>query len=204
MSTSPRKTEAEVILILLLFAVLIALIMPMITHSPRHRGSISKCKSNLRQLGVAMQLYSDTYGPINFDGKRKTDRYAPFAGAEFWTHLYRTGVLTDAEVYLCPGTIDDNDDGRALNKPGAPHPMACSYGGRINYLGHPARIFTGRNASDTPIGCDDDEGEFNHPESVIILYLDNSTRDLVFSDSYKDPLLGGARIGAGILSVCTN
>ncbi len=198
-----RKSEILEVLAIVFIVIAVALIVPAFHSKAHKRSSHSKCKSNLKQLGIAMQLYVDSRGFKKVDGVGKFS-YPPFSGAEFWTHMYRTEVMIDFEVYLCPNTDDDNNDGKALARFGSPAPSACSYGGRINFRGHPARIFTGRNASDTPIGCDDDEGEFNHLEVVNVVFLDNSAKDFIYSDSYIDPQLGGARIGSGILSVCTN
>ncbi|MEK7486183.1 MAG: hypothetical protein AABZ60_17810 [Planctomycetota bacterium] len=179
-------------IIIFFIAILAAILLPILLKT-KERANITKCKSNLRQLGIAMQLYVDARG--------KGSRYPPFNGAEFWTHMYRTEVMIDPEVYLCPSSGDNNGTGEALL--GIPRPTDCSYGGRINALGHACRIFTGRNASDTPIGCDDDEWSPNHSSVVNILFLDTSCRDFAFSP-IPDPLLGGARIGSGILTVCTN
>ena len=82
-----------------------------------------------------------------------------------------------------------------------------SYGGRLNALtSTTTRIFSGRNASDTPVGCDDDDAPPNHFETVNIVFLDTSARSYFYSlDPAKtEPELGGARIGSGILTECGN
>lgn len=137
-----------------------------------------------------MTLYVDSRG--------KGSNYPPFSGALFWVQMYRSEVMVDSQIYLCPSNYDDNNEGADLMKDPLP-PNACSYGGRINTLGHNYRISSYRDA-DTPIGCDDDEGEPNHKEFVNVIFLDCSARDFLLTD----PVIGQKRIGAGILTVCTN
>ena len=168
---------------------------------PTKKSRAAWCKSNLRQLGVALGLYVDMRG--------RGSHYPPFNGSEFWAHLYRTEVMVDGHLYLCPTTDDFNDEGKLLlgaYGSGNPPPTACSYGGRLN-KDKKTSIFTGKNASSQPIGCDDDEGSENHRDEVNILFLDTSVRSYHFNRSNpksSDPKLGGKRIGGGILKVCGN
>lgn len=193
MSQKKGFTLIELLVVIAIIGILASLLLPALT-AVKERANITKCKSNLRQLATAMQLYVDSRG--------RGSKYPNFSGAEFWTHMYRTEVMVDTGIYICPSSNDDNAEGTGLMA--VPGPTDCSYGGRINILGDPNRIFsTGKNASDTPIGCDDDEDEPNHAEVVNVVFLDVSARDFIVSGSFPDPALGGTRMG-GILSVCTN
>lgn len=177
-------------------------------------GHLKGCQKQLKQLSLALQLYIDARG--------KGSRLPPASGGEFWAYLYRTEIILEPDDFLCPAVADvhtgycargfenctdrcsqsqndNNDNGNDLLKTPIP-PQACSYGGRINELGHPYRIFTGKGASDTPIGCDDDEGTPNHLDWVNVVFFDGHCREI----SITDPILGGTRIGKGILTVCTN
>ena len=192
-------------LLLLGFAFYILLVatcsVGFVYFDPSRKSRIVWCKSNLRQLGTALELYIDMRG--------RGSRYPPFNGSEFWAHLYRTEVLVDERLYLCPTTDDFNDKGKLLlgtYGSGNPPPTACSYGGRLN-KDKKTKIVSGRNASNQPIGCDDDEDSENHRWTVNVLFLDTSARSYNFNPSNpksSDPELGGKRIGGGILEVCGN
>ena len=193
------KTLALVLALYFLLAFACAFYLA--ANNPHERANISKCKSNLRQLATALELYVDM--------RARGSRYPPFNGSEFWAALYRTEVLIDANIYLCPSTDDFNDEGKLLlgtYDSGNPPPTACSYGGRLN-KNKKTKIFTGRNASKQPIGCDDNEDTDNHRKVVNIVFLDTSARSYTFNTSSpnsSDSELGGKRIGAGILKVCGN
>ncbi|MEK7485426.1 MAG: hypothetical protein AABZ60_13960 [Planctomycetota bacterium] len=190
-SFSRKFTWIELVVCIAMLVIAFYFLTPKL-NTIKDRDNSLRCRNSLKQLGIAMQLYVEARGGGS--------HYPPFNGAEFWTHMYRTEVMVDFQLYLCPETDDDNNEGRDLATGSSPLPRACSYGGRIHALGDPRRIYTGRDAQDTPIGCDDDEGDANHFEAVNVLFLDNSCREMLS----PDPLLGGKRIGAGILSVCTN
>ena len=198
----PKKTKKKLPHFLKIFSIFIALFVLLLTTcsailvSYHQRNLFLFCKSRLRQLAVALELYADMRG--------RGTRCPPFNGSEMWAHLYRTEVLVDGDVYLCPSTDDFNQNGKLLlgaYGSGNPPPKACSYGGRLN-KDIKTRIFLNRgiSANDTPIGCDDDEGGENHASDINVVFLDGSSK----SYSLSSPELGGKRIGAGILSVCGN
>ncbi len=144
----------------------------------------AKCGSNLRILGHALLIYRD-----NNDG-----RYPPHDSARFLVQLYRAGTVRDAQVFLCPGTWDDNHAG-ALLREAEISAEACSYAGLQN---RSQPIFPVPNAPqgspgtpdihppqvDSPIASDDDEGlswvllrgagdrRYNHPGFLHVLFLD--------------------------------
>ena len=204
----PRQKAVQIFKTLFLFFTLFILLITTCTTifvyfdlDVNTRANISKCKSNLRQLSTALELYVDMRG--------RGSRYPPFNGSEFWAHLYRTEVMVDASIYLCPSPDDSNDEGKLLlgaYGSGNPPPTACSYGGRLN-KNKKTKIPIGRVTSEQPIGCDDDEDSPNHGWVVNVVFLDTSARSYNFNRSNpesSDPELGGKRIGAGILKVCGN
>ena len=203
-STQSIQKAIKILIILMVtfFLLLFTCAIIITAYNPHERASVVKCKSNLRQLATALELYVDMRG--------RGSRYPPFNGSEMWAALYRTEVMIDSFIYLCPSTDDFNQDGKLLlgtYGSGNPPPTACSYGGRLNKNPKTQiKIFKG-SSIDTPIGCDDDEAEVNHYNYVNVVFLDTSVRSYSFSSSNPSssaPELGGKRIGAGILSVCGN
>jgi hypothetical protein len=47
---------------------------------------------------------------------------ADFGGAEWLATLYWTGIFPDPGIYICPGTLDTNENGRLLGRRGCSGP----------------------------------------------------------------------------------
>jgi prepilin-type N-terminal cleavage/methylation domain-containing protein len=193
MLVSTKKfTLIELLVVIAIIGILAALLLPALSIV-KERANISKSKSNLRQLATCLELYSDMRG--------RGTRTPPYNGGEFWKHLYRTEVMLDTLIYLCPSTDDTNNDGADLLGLGPPPPIAISYSGRRNAIGSGYEIFAGRNASDTPVGADDNESTFNHFDTINVAFYDTSVRSFNYGLTTQDVELGGTRMGSGILTV---
>lgn len=128
-----------------------------------------KCRSNLRQLGIAMVQYVDQKGD---------QKYYPwpagggnFTGTEWLLALYWSKVITEPGIYNCPNSMDDNRGGTelgAIDSLGFVGTDSVSYaakGRRVSPLdehGKP-RCITDAMPGDTVMASDDTEGDPNHP-----------------------------------------
>ena len=128
-----------------------------------------KCRSNLRQLGIALNMYVDDKGD---------QRYYPwpagggnFTGAEWLLALYWSKVITEPGIYNCPNSMDDNLSGTelgAVDSLGFVGTDSVSYaakGRRVSPVddhGRP-RCITEAMPGDTIMASDDTEGDPNHP-----------------------------------------
>jgi len=114
-------TLAELLVVLAILSLLAALILPALRRS-RTAARATVCISNLRQMGLAAQLYWDDHGGIAFvergartnngwnywfgwleDGPEGSRRFEPASGA-LWPYLRHRGVE------VCPA-LDRSDPG---------------------------------------------------------------------------------------------
>jgi len=93
---SGRKgfTLLELLVVIAMITVLISLLLPAIS-SARDRAKGSACMSNLRQLGVALSLYTADHGA--FPGHHTQQK-----GIIVWPHRLRKYVNNNHNVFHCP------------------------------------------------------------------------------------------------------
>jgi len=140
------------------------------SHVRKERESCRKmkCVGNLRSLGTGMIQYIDQYGKgryYTWPGPRE----ASFNGAQWIASMYWTSMINEPDIYLCPGSGDDNDAGGRLGRRfTALGPADVSYAGRNGMMG----AIEERMPSNTVMMSDDTEGDANHEDGVCLMYFD--------------------------------
>lgn len=171
-------TLVELLVVMAIIATLAALVVPMV-FSAQETANRTECANNLKAIGEALIQYKTQKGKRRF--------YPRYDGKKFVVALYRSGILQDAKVFICPSTADDNSDGMDYggvnSDPRADVPPGtCSYAGRMNAKGSPYGILKWANQKRVPgskiaVVCDGlvqvgEERKFNHGDGANVLFLD--------------------------------
>jgi prepilin-type N-terminal cleavage/methylation domain-containing protein/prepilin-type processing-associated H-X9-DG protein len=108
LSFSTRRTDAhqagftliELLVVISIIAVLAAILFPVFARA-REKGRQAACTSNLKQLGIALQMYSD-----DCDGYYPRGQFWPFTGVHLWSDVIAPYVKNTA-VFKCPSQGSD-------------------------------------------------------------------------------------------------
>jgi prepilin-type processing-associated H-X9-DG protein/prepilin-type N-terminal cleavage/methylation domain-containing protein len=104
-------TLIELLVVVAIIAILAAMILPALNRA-KQESYVAGCKSNLHQLGLALQLYTGDFGayPLSnsgYGGPLQPDIFwyatlAPYAHAK-WTAKLGEGIAdSTSQVFLCP------------------------------------------------------------------------------------------------------
>ena len=148
-------------------------------------------KNHLRQLGTGMIQYIDQYGKGRYYTWPNTEK-ASFNGSQWIASMYWTSLLNEPDLYLCPSSWDDNDDGGELGRRFTQlTDINVSYAGRDGRLG----AIEDRMPSNTIIMCDDGDDPANHSDGANLMYFDAHVEWTESVSPWHDGEEGKATIG---------
>ncbi len=119
-------TLIELMIVIAIIAILAAILVPNFIRA-RAQGQLTACKSNLKNIGTALEMYStDWSGRYILNGAfqanltpnyLKTIPTCPSAGSDTYTNVYTSASIPDAYTIWCSGT---NHTGASITQPNYP------------------------------------------------------------------------------------
>lgn len=160
-------TLIEVLVVMVIIGILIALILPAVQAS-REMARQSRCRGNLKQIGLALQQYASVHGtfPLGWGGSRtghsflvallpSLEQQPLYDTINMQTGLSETLVTTSLSTFICPS------DGLMRTNPLGKTNYAGNRGSGVQAYG-----YNGAFALDDPIGLQEFTDGLSHTAAV--------------------------------------
>ena len=91
-------TLIELLVVIAIIAILAAILLPVLNQAKK-RGEQASCINNLRELGIALTVYADTYNQYPGDLDANKNIYV-------WpTRLFNAGAVQNRKAFWCPAAL---------------------------------------------------------------------------------------------------
>jgi prepilin-type N-terminal cleavage/methylation domain-containing protein/prepilin-type processing-associated H-X9-DG protein len=112
-SHRPRQafTLIELLVVIAIIAILVALLIPAV-QKVRQAAAVTQCQNNLKQWGLAMHTYHDTFGKLPFGSQAKPRQTWVM---HLWPYIEQTALAQQNDLtkdfYVPPATISGTMNG---------------------------------------------------------------------------------------------